>query len=82
MVEKINNKIRVSFADDGPGISQENLGKIFNPFFTTREVGNGTGLGLSICHGIITQHNGRIYAESELGKGATFVVELPIVAGR
>jgi len=78
--EKIGSSIRVSFADNGHGISKENLDKIFNPFFTTGDVGNGTGLGLSICHGIVTAHNGRIYAESELGKGATFVVELPIVA--
>jgi len=70
--------IRVSFADDGPGISQENVGHVFDPFFTTKEVGKGTGLGLSICRGIITEHGGRIYAESELGKGATFIVELPI----
>jgi len=78
--EKIGSSIRVSFADNGHGISKENLDKMFNPFFTTRDVGDGTGLGLSICHGIVTAHNGRIYAESELGKGATFVVELPIVA--
>jgi len=78
--ERIDGKIRASFTDDGAGISKENLDKIFNPFFTTKEVGKGTGLGLSICHGIITQHQGRIYAESELGKGATFVIELPIVA--
>jgi len=78
--EKIDGKIRASFSDDGAGISRENLDKIFNPFFTTKEVGKGTGLGLSICHGIITQHQGRIYAESELGKGAAFVIELPIVS--
>ncbi len=78
--EKTGDNIRVSITDDGPGISRENLDRVFDPFFTTREVGNGTGLGLSICHGIITQHNGRIYARSEAGKGATFVVELPIVA--
>jgi PAS domain S-box-containing protein len=78
--EKIDDFIRVSFSDDGPGISRENLEKIFDPFFTTREVGNGTGLGLSICHGIITQHHGKIYARSELGKGATFIIELPIVS--
>ena len=70
--------IRASFADDGPGIAKENLGHLFDPFFTTKEVGKGTGLGLSISYGIITEHGGRIYAESELGKGATFVVELPI----
>jgi PAS domain S-box-containing protein len=78
--EKANGNIRASFTDDGTGISLENLDKIFNPFFTTKEVGKGTGLGLSICHSIITQHQGRIYAQSQLGKGATFVIELPIVA--
>jgi len=77
--EKIDDTIRISFKDDGAGISKENMDKIFNPFFTTREVGQGTGLGLSMCHGIIAEHNGRIYAESKSGKGATFVVELPIV---
>jgi PAS domain S-box-containing protein len=75
--EKVNGVIRITFADDGPGITKENMGHIFDPFFTTKEVGKGTGLGLSICHGIVTGHGGRIYAESELGKGATFVVELP-----
>ncbi|MGB8953035.1 MAG: PAS domain S-box protein, partial [Candidatus Aminicenantales bacterium] len=78
--KQINGNIRASLTDNGAGISRENLDKIFNPFFTTKEVGKGTGLGLSICHGIITQHNGRIYAQSESGKGATFVIELPIVA--
>jgi len=77
---QINGKIRASLTDNGAGISRENLDKIFNPFFTTKEVGKGTGLGLSICHGIITQHDGRIYARSEPGKGATFVIELPIAA--
>ena len=75
--EITGNIIRASFADDGLGIPKENLGRLFDPFFTTKEVGKGTGLGLSICHGIITEHNGMIYAESDLGKGATFVVELP-----
>ncbi len=76
--ERVGDIIRASFADDGPGIAEENLGHLFDPFFTTKEVGKGTGLGLSICHGIVTGHGGRIYAESELGKGATFIVELPI----
>jgi len=79
-VERVNNVIRASFADDGPGIAKENLSRIFAPFFTTKEVGRGTGLGLSICHGIVTEHGGRVYARSELGKGATFVVKLPINA--
>jgi two-component system NtrC family sensor kinase len=51
---------------------------LFDPFFTTKGVGEGTGLGLSICHGIIAEHGGRIYAESERGRGATFIVELPV----
>ena len=76
--ERVGDIIRASFADDGPGVAKENLGHLFDPFFTTKEVGKGTGLGLSICHGIITEHGGRIYAESKLGKGATFIVELPI----
>jgi len=70
--------VQVSFADDGPGISKQNLGHLFTPFFTTKEVGKGTGLGLSICHGIISAHDGKIYAESELGKGTTFIIELPL----
>jgi PAS domain S-box-containing protein len=76
--ERAGDLVRASFADDGPGIAEENLTRVFDPFFTTKEVGEGTGLGLSICHGIIAEHGGRIYAQSELGKGATFVVELPI----
>ncbi|MCJ7655532.1 MAG: PAS domain S-box protein [Dehalococcoidia bacterium] len=77
--EQIGNTTRISFKDNGPGIARENLERIFNPFFTTRKVGQGTGLGLSLCHGIVTEHEGRIWAESQLGKGATFIVELPIV---
>jgi signal transduction histidine kinase len=76
--ERTGDILKTSFADDGPGISKENLGHLFDPFFTTKEVGKGTGLGLSICHGIITEHGGRIYAKSKLSKGATLVVELPI----
>jgi PAS domain S-box-containing protein len=76
--EKVNHFIRASFTDDGPGIAKENLKRVFDPFFTTKEVGKGTGLGLSICHGIISTHGGRMYAESKVGKGTTFVVELPI----
>jgi len=78
--EKVGNKIKASFADDGPGIAEDALGHLFDPFFTTKEVGRGTGLGLSICHGIIAGHGGRIYVESEPGKGATFIVELPLGA--
>jgi len=76
--KKAGDIIKASFTDDGPGINQENLSHLFDPFFTTKEIGKGTGLGLSICHGLITEHDGRIYVESELGKGANFIVELPI----
>ncbi len=78
--EQVDNTIRISFKDNGPGIAKENLEKIFDPFFTTREVGQGTGLGLNVCHGIITEHKGKIWVESKLGRGANFIVELPIVA--
>ncbi|MDP2730182.1 MAG: PAS domain S-box protein [Dehalococcoidales bacterium] len=77
--EKTGNIIRVSVKDDGPGISRENMERLFTPFFTTKKVGEGTGLGLSVCHGIIAEHDGRIYAESEVGRGATFIVEILIV---
>jgi PAS domain S-box-containing protein len=77
--KKSDNTIKICCQDNGPGIKPEVMDKIFNPFFTTREVGEGTGLGLSICHGIVTEHRGRIWAESEPGKGATFIMELPVV---
>jgi PAS domain S-box-containing protein len=77
--EHTSNAIKISFKDNGPGIAKKNLEKIFDPFFTTREVGEGTGLGLSICYSIVSEHGGKIYAESRPGRGATFVVELPVV---
>ncbi|UCH51988.1 MAG: PAS domain S-box protein [Chloroflexota bacterium] len=77
--EHTDNTIRISFKDNGLGIPEEDLAHIFDPFFTTREVGQGTGLGLSVCHGIVTEHKGRIWAENEPGKGAIFIVELPTV---
>ncbi len=72
--------VRITVKDDGPGISSKNLTKVFDPFFTTKPDGIGTGLGLSICHGIIAEHGGNIWVESEEGHGATFFIELPIVA--
>ncbi|MGE5443082.1 MAG: GAF domain-containing protein [Ignavibacteriales bacterium] len=71
--------VEISFADNGPGIRSEILGKVFDPFFTTKSVGKGTGLGLSISYRIIKDHGGDIYALSEEGKGATFIIELPIL---
>ncbi|MHB0857639.1 MAG: ATP-binding protein, partial [Anaerolineae bacterium] len=80
--ERVDNKVLVRFQDDGPGLAPKVQRHLFEPFFTTKEVGRGTGLGLSICFGIVSQHGGRIWAESELGKGATFIVELPAAMER
>jgi CheY-like chemotaxis protein len=77
--EKSHNTIKICCKDDGPGIKPEVFDRIFDPFFTTREAEQGTGLGLSLCYGIMIEHKGKIYAESKPGKGATFVVELPVV---
>ena len=70
--------VQVSISDDGMGISPPILDKLFDPFFTTKSVGKGTGLGLSISYKIIEKHRGKLYCESTVGEGATFVVELPI----
>jgi len=76
--EEKKGYIKTTFTDDGPGIPAEHLDKIFDPFYTTKGERGGTGLGLSVCHGIITEHGGKIYAKSKPGKGATFFVELPL----
>ena len=75
---EIKDYVGVLLADDGPGISPENVDKVFDPFFTTRGDRGGTGLGLSACHGIVTEHGGKIYVRSKPGKGATFFIELPL----
>jgi len=74
------NNIRISIADTGSGIPPDILSKIRDPFFTTKEVGKGTGLGLSIVDQIIRSHGGDLLIESELGKGTTVTIVLPIVA--
>ncbi|HKW42344.1 MAG TPA: ATP-binding protein [Gemmatimonadales bacterium] len=70
-------EVRFEIADSGPGIAPEIRAKIFDPFFTTKPEGVGTGLGLSICYGIAQEHGGRIWVDSEPGKGARFGVVLP-----
>ncbi|MEW5692431.1 MAG: ATP-binding protein [Candidatus Hydrogenedentota bacterium] len=80
---KINHKessseVVISFKDTGVGISKENISKIFDPFFTTKPIWSGTGLGLSISQTIIKEHKGRIEVESELNKGSSFFIYLPL----
>ena len=70
--------VEVEFTDTGHGISEENIGKLFEPFFTTKDVRHGTGLGLAISYGIVKSHKGTISVESEIGKGTTFIVRLPV----
>ena len=69
-------QIKIKIADTGPGIPPEVMGKLFSPFFTTKE--KGTGLGLAISYGIIERHQGKIDVETDLGKGSTFVMTLPV----
>jgi signal transduction histidine kinase len=76
--ESADGRVRIIFKDNGPGIAPENLKRIFNPFFTTKEVGKGTGLGLSLCYGIVSEHGGTITPFSQPGEGATFVIDLPV----
>lgn len=68
----------ISIEDTGEGIPAANLSRIFEPFFTTKPVGKGTGLGLSLSYNIVSKHNGRIEVTSEVGKGTSFTVHLPV----
>ena len=73
-----SNGLKITVADTGCGIAPEHLSKIFDPFFTTKPEGKGTGLGLAICHGIIYRLGGAISVASEVGKGTTFTISLPL----
>ncbi|WP_024570746.1 sensor histidine kinase [Cupriavidus metallidurans] len=72
-----DKRLRVTVRDNGPGIAQEHLARVFEPFFTTREVGQGLGLGLSISYAVIERHGGVLYAESDVGQWAAFSFDLP-----
>ncbi len=74
-------EVIVEVQDTGSGISEQELGKIFEPFYTTKPPGRGTGLGLSICYGIVEQHRGRLEVDSTPGLGSTFRVYLPVAIG-
>ena len=77
-IKQDGDSLIVAFQDNGIGISSEDLKNIFDPFFTTKEVRQGTGLGMSLCYGIMQQHGGNIFIESEKGKGSVFEVEFKI----
>jgi len=76
-LDPATDRVVVTVADDGPGISAEHVARVFEPFFTTKAEGQGTGLGLAICRRIVENHGGRITMQSRPGLGARFAVELP-----
>ncbi len=78
----IETSIVVDFRDTGMGIAPEHIARIYDPFFTTKEVGQGTGLGLALSYGIIQEHSGRMFVESRPGEGAHFTIKLPTAFAR
>jgi len=79
-LSRAGDSVRVTFTDDGMGIAPESIGKIFDPFYTTKRTGGSSGLGLTICLAVVKEHGGRIEAESKLGSGVTFHVLLPVAS--
>jgi PAS domain S-box-containing protein len=79
-VARLEDRVCVTLADDGPGIPSEMIGKIFDPFFSTKRPGGGSGLGLTICHAVTKEHGGSIEVQSAAGSGATFRVFFPVAA--
>jgi signal transduction histidine kinase len=77
--QKVGDKILISVRDNGPGIPQKILDKIFQPFFTTKPTGQGTGLGLSLSYDIANTHGGEIKVDTKEGEGSEFIIQLPVV---
>jgi two-component system NtrC family sensor kinase len=75
--KRTDNDIIITVSDNGPGIAEANLARIFDPFYTTKPVGKGTGLGLSICYGIIKKIGGDIHVSSTKGEGTAFEIRFP-----
>ena len=74
------NYVKVTVSDTGPGIDPEIIDRIFDPYFTTKEVGKGSGIGLAVVHGIVKNHSGAITVDSQPGKGTTFNILFPVAA--
>jgi signal transduction histidine kinase len=77
-IEQRGEMIVLSIADDGPGVRAEELARVADLFYTTKDVGKGTGLGLSIVHGVVSSHGGRVHLESTPGVGFRVELSLPI----
>jgi signal transduction histidine kinase len=77
--KKLSDKVEIKVSDNGSGIPQKVLDKIFQPFFTTKPTGEGTGLGLSLAYDIIKAHGGELKVETREGEGSEFVIQLPVV---
>jgi PAS domain S-box-containing protein len=78
MTRALDGQVEISISDTGVGIPKEDLSRLFDPFFTTKEVGKGTGLGLNVAYNIIQKHKGTVDVESEVGKGTTFMIRIPV----
>ena len=77
--KKINDKTEIRVTDNGNGIPQKVLDKIFQPFFTTKPTGQGTGLGLSLAYDIVKAHRGELKVETKEGEGSEFIIQIPVV---
>jgi two-component system NtrC family sensor kinase len=76
--QRENNHVNIIFRDNGSGIKKQIIHRIFDPFFSTKEIGKGTGLGLSICYSIIVKHGGKINVESQVNEGTAFTIKMPV----